>query len=104
MAFSDEQTLSAIREVSARHSYTMDPHGAVAWLAARNWRERHPGAATITLETAHPAKFPEVAAAAFTTDALAIPERLAILAHREKIAVSLGNGIPDFREWLVSSL
>ncbi len=104
MAFSDEQTLSAIREVSARHSYIMDPHGAVAWLAARNWRERHPGAATITLETAHPAKFPEVAAAALTTDALTIPERLAILAHREKIAVSLGNGIPDFREWLVSSL
>jgi len=104
LSFTDEQTRAAIRKVNTLHDYVIDPHGAVGWLAARHWHALHPGSTTITLETAHPAKFPDVMAAELGHHAVAIPERLAILANREKIAIPLGTDPAAFRDWLVCSL
>ena len=101
MAFTDTQTRTAIREVYALHDYVIDPHGAVGWLAARAWRSNHPASTTITLETAHPAKFPDVIAAELGPNRVAIPERLAILAHREKIATRLPAEQTVFLQWLL---
>jgi threonine synthase len=103
MSFTDEQTRAAIREVKSLHDYVIDPHGAVGWLAARQWRAHHPGSTTITLETAHPAKFPDVMVAELGQQAMAVPERLAILANRDKVAVPLGIDFATFRDWLVST-
>ncbi len=58
--FSDEQTRKAIREVYNSYEYQIDPHGAVGWLAATAHRRKNTDAQTITLETAHPAKFLDV--------------------------------------------
>jgi threonine synthase len=104
MSFSDEQTRAAIREVRARHDYLIDPHGAVGWLAARAWRAGHPGSTTITLETAHPAKFPDVMVAELGANSVAVPERLAILAQREKVATRLPVDQAVFRDWLLASV
>ncbi|MBC8127841.1 MAG: threonine synthase [Gloeobacteraceae cyanobacterium ES-bin-144] len=100
--FDDDQTRAAIREVKAIYDYQIDPHGAVGWLAARNWRAAHPCTSTITLETAHPAKFPDVMDAELGHGSVEIPERLAILANREKVAIQLGTDATIFREWLMS--
>ncbi len=100
MAFSDDQTRAAIRTVKALYDYEIDPHAAVAWLAAQKWRATHPGSATITLETAHPAKFLEVMTAELGADSVEIPERLAILAKRQKIATLLPADPTVFRDWL----
>lgn len=102
MSFSDDETRAAIREVYALHQYVIDPHGAVGWLAARAWRARHPSAATVTLETAHPSKFPDVMTAELPAEVLEIPERLAVLADRPKVAVPLGTDTAAFREWLLA--
>jgi threonine synthase len=102
MAFTDDQTRAAIRTVKALHDYEMDPHGAVGWLAARAWRAAHPCCATITLETAHPAKFLDVMEAELGRGAVEIPERLAVLADREKVACQLPADPAVFREWLIS--
>ncbi len=101
MAFSDDETRAAIRTVKALHGYEIDPHGAVGWLAAQKWRSSHPTSATITLETAHPAKFPDVMEAELGVDSIEIPERLAILAHREKVAIPMSTDPALFRDWLV---
>jgi threonine synthase len=98
--FNDDQTRAAIREVKSLHDYQIDPHGAVGWLAARAWRANHPCSATITLETAHPAKFPDVMDDELGPGAVEIPERLAVLAHREKVATPLGNDPAVFHEFL----
>jgi len=100
MSFNDDLTRSAIREVKERYNYSIDPHGAVGWLAARTWRATHPGATTITLETAHPAKFPDVMDAELGLNAVEVPERLSVLADREKVAVQLPADPSVFREWL----
>jgi threonine synthase len=100
MAFSDDQTRAAIRTVKSLYDYEIDPHGAVGWLAAQKWRTEHPCTATITLETAHPAKFPDVMEAELGPDCVEIPERLAILAEREKVAIPLPADKAIFQDWL----
>ncbi|MES2996044.1 MAG: threonine synthase [Verrucomicrobiota bacterium] len=99
-SFSDDRTRAAIREVKSLYDYDIDPHGAVGWLAARQWRTAHPGSATITLETAHPAKFPEVMEQELGKGSIEIPERLAILANRGKVAIPLPAEEPAFKAWL----
>ncbi|RYD20859.1 MAG: threonine synthase [Verrucomicrobiaceae bacterium] len=103
MTFSDDQTRAAIRTVKSLYDYEIDPHGAVGWLAAQKWRALNPAAATITLETAHPAKFPDVMEAELGAGIIEIPERLAILAQKEKVATLLPADKAVFRDWLTAS-
>ncbi len=98
--FSDEATRAAIREVQSTFGYAIDPHGAVGWLAAKAWRQQHPHSTTITLETAHPAKFPDVMDQELGAGTIPVPERLAILADREKAAIPMSSDPADFRAWL----
>jgi threonine synthase len=100
MAFTDDQTRAAVHEVKSLYDYEIDPHGAVGWLAARKWRAAHPGNATITLETAHPAKFLDVMEQEIGKGVVEIPERLAILADREKVAIPLPADEAAFKAWL----
>lgn len=100
MTFTDDQTRAAIRTVKALHQYEIDPHGAVGWLAAQKWRATHPTCPTITLETAHPAKFPDVMENELGPNSIEIPARLAILAQREKVATLLPADKTVFRDWL----
>jgi threonine synthase len=59
-SFSDDETRQAIRQVSEKSGYIMDPHGAVGYLGLKKFMEFHPHTNGIFLETAHPAKFMEV--------------------------------------------
>lgn len=100
LAFNDEETRAMIRRTHEESGYAIDPHGAVGLLAAEAWRLAHPGTPTITLETAHPAKFLDVMEQELGTGSVAIPERLAILADREKVAGSMGADESAFKDWL----
>ena len=55
---SDEDTVAAIADVYQNEGYVMDPHTAVAYVAAQ--RRDTGGTPVVVLSTAHPAKFPEV--------------------------------------------
>ena len=104
LAFTDLQTRSAIREVHSRFGYQIDPHGAIGWLAAQQYRAENPGSSTITLETAHPAKFPDIMDAELGTGAVKIPQRLAILADQPKVATQLSKDWETFRAWLAGNI
>lgn len=56
----DAEAMDAIRRVFQAHHYLMDPHTAVAWKAAEDYR-RESGDATpcVVLSTASPCKFPK---------------------------------------------
>jgi threonine synthase len=101
-AFTDEQTRAAVREVKSLYDYNIDPHGAVGWLAAKAWRDENPGDTTITLETAHPSKFLDVMEQEIGLGIVEIPERLAILADKEKVAISMPANEQIFREHLIA--
>lgn len=75
VAVGDDETRATIAAVHERTGYALDPHGAVGWRAME--RLRGPGEGPwVVLATAHPAKFPEVVAAA-TGREVPVPEALA---------------------------
>jgi len=99
-AFDDDVTRETIRRIKAETGYTLEPHGAVAWLAAEAWRELHPEAHTVVLETAHPSKFLDVMEEELGEGSVVIPDRLACLADREKVTIEMGADEGEFHAWL----
>ncbi len=62
VSIDDALTRAAIVEAHRAHGTILEPHGAVGWAGLQAFLERHPEQAnsvSISLETAHPAKFPE---------------------------------------------
>lgn len=100
--FSDDETRAAIREASFHAHYQIDPHGAVAWMAATKWRAAHPDSVTITLETAHPAKFVEVMEAELGKGSVTVPVRLSTLSGRAGSSVAMPNDRKKFHAFLDS--
>ncbi len=86
LAFTDEETREAIKTVKDKLGYTIDPHGAVGWLASEIWQQADPSSHTIILETAHPSKFIDTMESELGAGNIEIPERLACLADLEKVA------------------
>ena len=86
LAFSDDETRVAIKAVKDTRGYTIDPHGAVGWLASEAWLEAAPDSHTVILETAHPSKFIDTMEAELGAGNIDIPERLACLSELEKVA------------------
>jgi threonine synthase len=62
VSIDDARTRAAIVEAYRAHGAVLEPHGAVGWAGLQSFLEGHPelgGTTAISLETAHPAKFPE---------------------------------------------
>lgn len=99
--FNDEETRKAIREVDTKYGYTIDPHGAVGYLALRVYQKDHPDSKGVILETAHPAKFkPDMEA--ILGRSIHIPERLARLANQPKEAIFSDTDYGHFKQWLLA--
>ncbi len=58
---SDEETRETMRECHRKYGILLEPHGAVAWRGLESYRSLYKTAnmLAVSLETAHPAKFPE---------------------------------------------
>ncbi|MEL6986552.1 MAG: threonine synthase [Bacteroidota bacterium] len=95
--FDDQTTEAALLELNEKYNYTIDPHGAVGYAAAKEYLKEHPDHFTVILETAHPSKFkPDVER--ILGNEIDVPERLAKLSHLEKHAVLLKNDYSLFKE------
>ena len=100
-SFDDEDTMAAIRKVYQLYDYTIDPHGAVGYLAYEKLIEKHPEIYSILLETAHPAKFLEIVEQQ-TGVPIEIPERLEVLRDKPKEAVLIPNDFKALKTYLLS--
>jgi threonine synthase len=60
VSISDDDTRAAMIELYSQHHYLADPHGAVGYLALKEYLTNHTGEAGMFLETAHPVKFYDV--------------------------------------------
>lgn len=60
VSITDEETKATMKRVFDDYGYTLDPHGAVGFLALENYLQKHPELKGIFLETAHPVKFYDV--------------------------------------------
>ena len=102
---SEEDTLSAIRQVWEDFRYLLDPHAAVAWQGYQQKREQLPTGKALVLATASPFKF-----AGSVLEALGMPaadglEGMARLSDRTGLAVPASlnwlSGAPDLRHAVI---
>lgn len=100
--FSDKETKIGIKEVYERYNYTIDPHGAVGYLAFKEYASSHPNSLGIILETAHPSKFIDVVEPVLKSK-VNIPQRLADLANKPKEAAFMDTSYGSFKNWLLAN-
>jgi len=101
-SFSDEETISAIKEIHSKYNYTIDPHGAVGYLAFNEYLRKHQdqNITGVVLETAHPSKFTDVVNQAIKNE-IEIPARLSAAIRKEKKSVLISKGYEDFKQFLL---
>jgi len=97
--YTDEQTLTAIKDIKAQYNYVADPHGAVGYLACLDYLKLHPEHQTIFLETAHPGKFEAPMKEALGE--LTMPEKLEAFMSGEKVAERCSGAYSDFKKMLI---
>ena len=96
----DETTKDTISEVYKNHNYLLDPHGAVAYTALRNYLEIHPTEKGIILETAHPLKFNNVVEP-IIGKAIDIPESVKILLEKKKKSILISPTFDSLKNELL---
>ncbi|MEO6760059.1 MAG: threonine synthase, partial [Saprospiraceae bacterium] len=102
-SFSDQETESAMVEIDERFGYTIDPHGAVGYLALKVFQKSEALTSNgIILETAHPAKFLEDVER-ILEQPIEIPERLKELENLQKEATLMEADFDLFKSWLLEN-
>ena len=115
-SYDDITTQATITRVYNDYGYTLDPHGAVAFLAAEEFIHDHAHAIThynhtveampvhaVILETAHPVKFPEVVEEAIGHK-LEIPASVQYLLDKPKKSIPLKADYAAFKQWMLSEV
>jgi threonine synthase len=95
----DAETLAVMKRVYGESGMLVDPHTAVGIASAEACAE--PGVPTITLATAHPAKFPDAVKKA-TGVHPALPDHVADLFDREERIVNLPNDLQAIEAFVAS--
>jgi threonine synthase len=96
----DDETIETIASVYQMSGYTLDPHGAVAYLALERYLEKHQAASGFFLETAHPVKFPAAVERGIGKP-IEVPAQVKQLFNKEKKSIEM---IPDqeiFKRYLM---
>lgn len=97
-SISDDTTREVIKNVFEKHSYILDPHGAVAWSALKQYLASQPGQKGIFLETAHPVKFREIVEP-LTGQKIPLPNQVKALEQKREQSVPMKaeyNLLKDF--------
>jgi threonine synthase len=108
VSISDEVTRQTIRDAWENHNVMLEPHGAVGWAGLREYLETTEGKALgrdqlfISLETAHPAKFPEEINHLLGFDP-ELPESLKGLEDKPEQSGNMENNYQDFKYHLINN-
>ncbi len=102
ISITDQETKQTIKEVFENHHYTLDPHGAVGYCALKKYAAENSFDKAIFLETAHPAKFPEVVEEV-TQEKIILPEQLSSLISKTKSSVLMSKEFDGFKEFLLNN-
>jgi len=96
----DAETLATIKIVAEKYQYTLEPHGAVAYLALERYLENHSTERGFILETAHPVKFPDAVKEATGKD-VEVPAVLEEMMHRPKKSILMKPEFEALKSWLL---
>ena len=99
----DEQTKQAIKETHVKYKIDLEPHGAVGWFALQQFLKQENNELCVSLETAHPAKFPEILKETTGVDPK-LPESLSHLEEKQENFEKMPNNYKQFKEFLLKNL
>jgi threonine synthase len=89
-SFSDGSTIEGIKELYKEYNYIADPHGAIGFLAAKEYQQKHPDTHCVFLETAHPSKFLETVEKAIQTK-VELPPQIKAVIDKEKKSIQIST-------------
>lgn len=104
VSISDDQTRKTMKNVYDRYGTLLEPHGAVGWAGMEQYFRDHTdarGDLTISIATAHPAKFPDEIKAVIGIDP-ALPPSLANLDACREEYHRMPCAYTNLRDWLLS--
>ncbi|MBE9490079.1 MAG: threonine synthase [Bacteroidetes bacterium] len=89
-SFTDEETKAAMKEIYEHYNYVADPHGAVGYLGAKAYLQKHPNVHCVFLETAHPTKFLDVVEDVIQQKQ-ELPAQIKAVIDKEKVAIKISS-------------
>jgi threonine synthase len=104
VSISDKKTKEVLRETYRQYGVLTEPHGAAGWAGLLEYLKQHPednnrNQTAISLETAHPAKFPEEIRSLLGIDP-ELPASMQGLDQAEESYDCLDNNYAHFRDYL----
>lgn len=104
VSVTDNETRQTIKAAWDKYNLLLEPHGAVGWRGLERFLDKTPEAnrpeqLCVSLETAHPAKFPEQIRDILNFDP-ELPPSLQGLEEREESYDLLNNNYSDFKNYL----
>jgi len=104
VSVTDEQTKEMIKEAWNKHKLLLEPHGSVGWKGLTHFLENNkefdsPEQLCVSLETAHPAKFPEQIIGILSFDP-ELPESLKGIEEKEESYEKIENNYKSFKKFL----
>lgn len=100
-AISDAETAKTIKDTYKRHGLIVEPHGAVGIAALEKYRKIDGKTLAICIETAHPAKFPEIIKKELKISPK-MPAAMKRIYHRKGRAECLSGSYASFKKYLLS--
>ena len=104
VSISDDETRATIRNAYQRNRIILEPHGAVGWAGLEHFVKDNPEAKdllTVSVETAHPAKFPEEIKSLIGIDP-PVPESLKGIEARAESYDTITTDYGPFKDFLHS--
>ncbi len=102
-SISDEETRFIIETVYQKHGYILEPHGAVGWGGLRRYIDVSGSEVpSITIETADPAKFPDLIQELLGIDP-PLPASLKSMQKKQETYASMRKDYVAFKDYLVEN-
>lgn len=102
VSINDRETEATIVQTQERYKVLLEPHGAVGWAGLANYLQAHPEDADkicVSLETAHPAKFPEKIRELLQLDP-PLPPSLQGLEGKPEYIIPMRHDYEEFKKYL----
>ena len=104
VSIDDKDTETTIKKAYNAYKLILEPHGAVGWGGLQHYLESNkeydtPGQLYVSLETAHPAKFPEKINEILSIDP-ELPQSLEGIEEKEEYFFRMNNDYEEFKQFL----
>jgi threonine synthase len=106
VSITDEQTRQTIKEAYDTYGVVLEPHGAVGWAGLMEYLKSRPSTLpdqlSVSLETAHPAKFPQEIMKILSINP-ELPESLKGIEEKPELFEEISNDYGDFKQYLMET-